>query len=155
MVTDSEREGFASRLNRLLDELDFPSSKTGRQKALGKMFGVSGNGARKWLTGESMPSMARLACMSKELGARAEWLLTGHGPMWTHEATSTRYGQEAASALDETPVHEPIGNKPIITRSPDESSLLRKYRILIEADKRRVQKILDAFGAEQNNADVA
>lgn len=43
------------------------------------MFGVSQNGARKWLEAESIPSTKRIPQIADRLGISAEWLLTGRG----------------------------------------------------------------------------
>lgn len=58
------------------------------QDAVGKLFGVSGPGARKWLKGEAIPNTKRIAEMADRLGVNGEWLLTGKGEM---PATHDRY----------------------------------------------------------------
>jgi transcriptional regulator with XRE-family HTH domain len=147
MVTDVERAAFAKRLNQALDELEFPISGAGRQTQLAKMFHVSQKGARKWLVGEAMPSMARLTEMARDLGLSAEWLLTGLGPMWSHQIAKGTYPWDGTRPNVENATEEPEPDKPMITRSHDERHLVQKYRTLTEADKLRIQKILDAFVA--------
>lgn len=74
---DGERLAFAKRLNLACDRAGIAAKGSGRQVALGKLFGVSQNGARKWLEGEAIPNTKRLPAMARMLGVTTEWLLTG------------------------------------------------------------------------------
>jgi SOS-response transcriptional repressor LexA len=82
MVTSIEdvRAAFAERLNEALDDAGVPPKGHGRQGLVGKMFGMSQKGARKWLEGESLPDTRRIPQIAERLGVRGEWLLTGLGP---------------------------------------------------------------------------
>lgn len=73
---DGERLAFAKRLNLACDRAGIPAKGSGRQKVLGELFGVSQNGARKWLEGEAIPNTKRLPAMARMLGVTTEWLLT-------------------------------------------------------------------------------
>lgn len=69
-------DDFSKRLNSALDQADYIKGR-GRRVALAKALGVSGEAARKWLSGESIPAMdnaVRLAVLS---GTDVDWLLTG------------------------------------------------------------------------------
>ncbi len=88
MVTNEkerERKQFAARLNLALDEFGVPPKGKGRQTVVAKMFDVSQKGARKWLEGEGMPDTTKIPEIARRLGVRADWLLTGQGPMREEE----------------------------------------------------------------------
>jgi len=81
MVTDKEKQAFSNRLNAILDKAGIPPKGKGRQGALAKIFNVSDKGARKWIEGESIPTMAKIATIVERFrytGVTAEWLLTGN-----------------------------------------------------------------------------
>lgn len=80
---DGERLAFAKRLNTACDRAGIPAKGKGRQVVLGELFGVSQNGARKWLEGEAIPNTKRLPAMARMLGVTTEWLLTGDDPPHT------------------------------------------------------------------------
>lgn len=78
MVAD-KKNAFAKRLNEAPDAIEFPSGR-GRRAALAKKMGVSGEGARKWLAGDTIPGIENaieLALIAKE---EVEYLLTGRRP---------------------------------------------------------------------------
>lgn len=77
------RADFARRLNELLDGLGVPAKGAGRQVAVGKMFGVSQKGARKWLEGEAIPEAWRIPVMAERLHSTEEYLQWGRGPQRT------------------------------------------------------------------------
>lgn len=72
-----ERLKFSKRLLSALERCELPTG----QDAVGRLFGVSGPGARKWLKGDAMPNTKRIANMATVLGINGEWLLTGKGSM--------------------------------------------------------------------------
>lgn len=80
MVTNDERKAFSARLNQALDANEIPPKSQGRQTVVGKMFGVSQKGARKWLEAEAIPETKRLPQIADRLGVSVEWLLTGNHP---------------------------------------------------------------------------
>lgn len=77
----ANHEEFAERLGRALDKIGIPGLHYGRQTESAKLFGVTHRATRKWLNGESMPYPGRLHQIAKILGVRAEWLMSGTGPM--------------------------------------------------------------------------
>ncbi|HKJ87575.1 MAG TPA: helix-turn-helix transcriptional regulator, partial [Gammaproteobacteria bacterium] len=91
-MSQIERDQFSERLNEALDSAGIPAKGKGRQTKVGKMFGVSQKGARKWLEGEAIPATARIREMAARLNVSAEWLLTGHGSM--ERGTEPRARQE-------------------------------------------------------------
>lgn len=80
MQESVEKQTFADRLNEALDEFGVPSKFEGRQVIVGRMFGVTQKGARKWLEGEGLPTLEKSIQIAKHLGVHVEWLLTGRGP---------------------------------------------------------------------------
>ncbi|MTI13805.1 LexA family protein [Sansalvadorimonas verongulae] len=77
MSHDEEKRDFAKRLNKALDDINFPKKGKGRQIVLAELFGVTQHAARKWLVGDSMPSTKRLPDLAKKLNVSTEWLLSG------------------------------------------------------------------------------
>lgn len=82
MVTnDEDKQGFSNRFNAILDIANIPRVGKGRQKVLSKMFGVTENGARKWMIGESVPRyeiILQIIEQFKDTGVTVEWLLSGN-----------------------------------------------------------------------------
>jgi transcriptional regulator with XRE-family HTH domain len=87
---ETDNAGFVARLNEALDGIkDVPRAR-GRRIALAKMMGMSGESARKWLAGETLPSMDNARQFAAKAGVQVDWLLTGRGPKLpaTIEATA-------------------------------------------------------------------
>lgn len=78
-VSRTKRE-FSARLNEICDDAGIPPKGKNRQTILGKKFGVSQKGARKWLEGESLPTLEKCIELSARFQVHIEWLLTGRGP---------------------------------------------------------------------------
>jgi transcriptional regulator with XRE-family HTH domain len=70
---------FAARLNDLCDEAGVPPKGENRQKEVGDLFGVSQKGARKWLEGVGMPTLAKAIGIAVHFNVQTEWLLSGRG----------------------------------------------------------------------------
>jgi transcriptional regulator with XRE-family HTH domain len=79
MDLDPVRQAFAARVNELCDELGIEPGR-GRQTALGKRFGVTPKGVRKWLLGIAYPEMPLAVAMCQAAGVNVLWLLQGSGP---------------------------------------------------------------------------
>lgn len=75
---DHVRQAFASRFRRALGEMGYTAKE---QKAMSKLFGVSGQAVRKWAEGEAMPTPSRMPKVSSVLGVRRAWLQDGEEPM--------------------------------------------------------------------------
>lgn len=71
-------EDFADRLRRTLDRARFVEGR-GRTGALAHRYAVSRETARKWLTGLTLPELARIIELAKDFDASFEWLATGRG----------------------------------------------------------------------------
>jgi len=79
-MENAERLAFARRLNEVCDEKEeIPPAYKGRQVELGKLLGVTANGARKWLQGEAYPSIDKCIEIARWAGVNFEWLMTGNG----------------------------------------------------------------------------
>jgi transcriptional regulator with XRE-family HTH domain len=97
---DGERLAFATRFNLACDRGGIPPKGRGRQRAVGRLFGVSQEAARKWLEGECFPDTKRVPAMARRLGVKAEWLLAGDDP---HPAPYTPYILRLAEAIQRLP----------------------------------------------------
>ena len=102
----------------------------GRLACVAKMFEVSREASRKWLSGESIPDTKRISDIARLTGVRGEWLLTGQGPM--------RYGES-----DTEEESNKAGVHPYI---------LQLAHLIAEAPIDKVQAILLLLGTEGKNA---
>lgn len=71
--------GFARRLNDVCDDMEVPRKGKNRQQTIAGIFSISQAGARKWLEGESLPSMTNAVRIADWGNVNVQWLLTGHG----------------------------------------------------------------------------
>lgn len=87
VVKDIEniKKDFSKRLNEVLDEHHFKEEDDGRQTALGKMFNVSQNAARKWLLGEALPQLSRVLQICERFDINPLWLLMGSTPKYLNK----------------------------------------------------------------------
>lgn len=101
------KQDFSERLHHALD-LSGQVRGYGRQADVSRMFGVSRETARRWLSGEAIPHTARIAEMAKRFMVNGEWLLTGQGEprvMLSGTVGPTPYAKQYATANAE--VREP------------------------------------------------
>ncbi|MDK9702368.1 MAG: helix-turn-helix domain-containing protein [Sulfuritalea sp.] len=68
-------EGFAKRLNKLLDSFDYPRHYSGRYTQLADRYGVSVQTSRKWCKGLGLPSPAVLQEMASDFDTTIDALL--------------------------------------------------------------------------------
>lgn len=66
---------FSERLHQARADAGMP--KRGRRIELARVVNVSGEAARKWLAGESIPAMDHIVQLSQYFRIDAQWLLTG------------------------------------------------------------------------------
>jgi len=71
-------EEFAERLRQTLDRARFVEGR-GRTGALADRYAVSRETVRKWLTGLTLPELARIVELAKDFDVSFEWLATGRG----------------------------------------------------------------------------
>ncbi|TAL86357.1 MAG: DNA-binding protein [Rhodanobacter sp.] len=114
-------EDFADRLRRTLDRARFVEGR-GRTGALADRYAVSRETARKWLTGLTLPELARIIELAKDFDASFEWLATGRGQV------QLGVGEEASCAYRRLTEHE--------------SRLLDAFRSLPESKRRLLVEFL-------------
>jgi transcriptional regulator with XRE-family HTH domain len=80
MLVDQGRVEFAARLNSSLREAGFPTTMS----AFVKEYNLRADGAsvtihaaRKWLSGEALPTQEKIHIIAKWLGVSAQWLRFG------------------------------------------------------------------------------
>ena len=141
------REGFSGRLNEVLDEHGVAGKGAGRQIVVSKTFGVTQNGARKWLEGEGVPELTRVMEIAQRYRVCVEWLLTGSGPKYPGLAGATessalqqRYhsADPATRALIELCLDLPLTVPLPEAVSPTLRNLLNGARLLAEQNLPRV-----------------
>ena len=111
-VKEATRQAFSQRLKLALSELGYNGSE---QKALGALFGISGQAVRKWLSGETLPSNARVPHIAEKLGVRRAWLMDGEGPMRDIDASVGEESGEYSSfvlAKDEQEIIQSLRRLP-------------------------------------------
>jgi transcriptional regulator with XRE-family HTH domain len=109
------KQAFSDRLNQVFDERGEPLR--GRRIMLARVAGVSGEAARKWLSGESIPAMEHAATIARHFNVSVQWLLTGQ----------TDPKVEAGTLTDEEIAH------------------IERLRCLPPSERARVFRALDAF----------
>jgi transcriptional regulator with XRE-family HTH domain len=114
-VTETIREGFASRLQLAIDEAGYGKSQL---KELAVLFEVSAPAVRKWLTGEAFPSQVRAARIAALLGVRRAWLFDNELPMRPNPVDITDKAKNYSSTRE------------VLSISGEEFRLLATYRRL-------------------------
>ena len=89
MVAPDPKLAFSLRLRDALTA-DGIEIKRGHVAVVARIFNVSGETARKWLSGQSIPDTKRLPEIAKRLKVSALWLLSGQGPMKMIDSYKTR-----------------------------------------------------------------
>ena len=113
---DKVRQAFTERFRLALAELGYSANE---QKALGELFGISGQAVRKWVESQATPTTARMPEVAKILGVRRAWLQDGEEPM-----------RPAVGIVNETTgSHRPEGLREMALSS-EEARLLMVYRKL-------------------------
>lgn len=98
-----DKDAFAKRFNELCDDMGVPPKGENRQTKVGKLFGVSQKGARKWLEGEGFPTYRKLIAIAKWGEVNFEWLATGRGPKRSESSTLRPKLQDLVHAAEELP----------------------------------------------------
>ena len=92
---------FIERLNQACNTAGIKPLHSGRQVSLADQMGVSQESVRKWLSGESYPSIERLAELSSVLGTSIAFLL-GEGSLDQFKANIDRLASKAFDVLVES-----------------------------------------------------
>ena len=120
LTAEQERAVFAQRLNAALAAADVPASATVVQREFNirnPQQPVTNHAARKWITGESIPSQQRLQILSAWLKVTPNWL---------------RFGDD----------YEDIGGNRI---SVDEQLLLRSFRQLPVRERQKLLELVQTM----------
>lgn len=115
-MVETPKQSFSRRLHQVCDEHGLPVR--GRRLALARIAGVSGEAARKWLSGESIPAMDHVSVIAGHFRVSAQWLLTGQ---------RADAGVDAGALTDEEIAH------------------VERLRCLPPDERARVFRALDAF----------
>ena len=103
----NEKLEFAKRMNKVADWLGIPPKGNNRQSALGKIFGVSQESARKWLEGESLPQTQKCIEIAKRAKVSFDWLMTGRG-VGFYENTPEAQVYKAMQNMDEATKYQVV-----------------------------------------------
>jgi hypothetical protein len=123
-TAEQERTAFAQRLNAALAAADVPTSATVVQRefnARNPEQPVTSHAARKWITGESIPSQQRLQILSSWLKVTPNWL---------------RFGDDTKD----------IGGDAL---SVDEQMLLGSYRRLSARERKKLLALVQTMTEER------
>lgn len=123
-----EKKAWSARFNECCDAHGIPRKGENRQAIVGKLFGVSQVGARKWLEGESMPTLEKCIEMAQLFKVRFEWFMTGRGR------------REHLGLLD--------ANK----LTPGESRLVLDYREVDDDVKRAISTMATQLAKQKHSA---
>lgn len=110
-MVENTRTSFVQRLHVACDIAGIPSEKNGRNKALGKLLGVSPESARKWLNGMTMPTEKKRNAFAKKLKVSRAWLFEG-------------VGSPDKSDVDGSRIEEPCGSQYLV----ETGSIRSNYR---------------------------
>ncbi|CAG0966517.1 hypothetical protein MTYP_01022 [Methylophilaceae bacterium] len=107
VMNSNEKRDFAERMNKVADMLGIPPKGSNRQELLGRVFGVSQESARKWLSGESIPQVAKCIEIAKRAGVSFDWLMTGRG-VAAYEQTPEAQVYQAMQKMDEVTKYQVV-----------------------------------------------
>lgn len=92
-MVETSKKAFARRLNQACEQRGMPVR--GRRVLLAKIVNVSGEAARKWLSGEAIPAMDHVSTLASYLKVTVQWLLTGEDRKDVIEAGSLTDEEQA------------------------------------------------------------
>ncbi|MCA9458705.1 MAG: hypothetical protein KC587_18720 [Nitrospira sp.] len=130
-MSNSNGDDFASRFKTALREAGFADLNYDEK---GKLFGVTAQAVRKWLSGEALPSSRRAPEVAAKLGVRRAWLLDGEAPMRPIATTLAKDVRETANEYNEQ-----------FHISSNEFKLLQDFRNLPRPVQLSVEELLGAM----------
>ena len=133
-VTETVREGFASRLQFAIDEAGYGNSQL---KELASLFGVSAPAVRKWLSGDAFPTQVRAVKLANLLGVRRAWLLDNELPMRPNPVDIADKGKAYSSTQESLSI------------SGEEFRMLATYRRLPKSLQKDLVKLMQDIHKEQ------
>ena len=125
---DKARQLFAERFRQALGELGYSPTN---QKAMGNLFGVSGQAARKWAEGSALPTSARLPHIAEVLGVRRAWLMDGEGSM---HPTTFKVAEGGPASKDPSDADMSI--------SVEEIRLIQEYRAVTVKQREAIRDVV-------------
>ena len=90
-VSTKEVELFHVRLKGLM--------KDESMRSFGRKVGISDTTIKKYLSGETEPSLSRLVALAEQCGVNLEWLATGQEPKYPGEQIKTQHSTETNYAI--------------------------------------------------------
>ena len=128
-------QAFAARFRKALKQLGYSPNEQGKLQVL---FGVSGQAARKWADGFSMPTSSRMPQVAEVLGVRRAWLQDGEDPMRpVIGMVSDKKGRYSANKKKE------------ISLSVEEARLLHVYRKLTPKQRDAVHVVVEQLALKR------
>jgi len=121
------RQAFAERFCTALDESGY---STNQLQELQELFSVSSQAVRKWISGQSLPTSARIPKIAELLGVRRAWLQDGELPM---RPMMRKVSENGASYLDEE------------TISAEEMELIVNFRSLNLKQRNAIKQTISIF----------
>jgi transcriptional regulator with XRE-family HTH domain len=131
---------FASRLRHQLQlkgKKDSPTTLAREFNLRWRGVPVTSNAVRKWLQGESMPTMDKMEVLANMLGVTTDWLRWGN-----EKSTSTQHPTRAGViyALNEP---QPVENM--------EKTVMQDYRLLNTSNQKIVFSLMEIMLKEQKS----
>lgn len=77
MQNEEKKKIFSERLNKALDQRNFPPKNLGRVSLLAEMFSMTHKGAGNWVNAKSIPPAKKLDEICEKLDISKEWLVFG------------------------------------------------------------------------------
>jgi transcriptional regulator with XRE-family HTH domain len=154
------KEDFAKRLNDACDEA-VPKIVSGRgriaelrRRVSEQGKDLSGESVRKWLSGDTIPSMDNIRFIATALNVLADWLLTSRGdryPTTRAKAPAIAVGSLAETQSAAEPKNTSYSVAPTQAAfGSDEETLLKGFRVADTKDREQIiwlcQRALDNFG---------
>jgi hypothetical protein len=121
------RQAFAKRFCKALTQSGY---STNQLKPLEVLFSVSSQAIRKWISGQALPTSARMPEIAKSLGVRRAWLQDGEKPMRT---LLSQVSEKDGSYSVERDI------------SSEEMNLILKFRMLKLKQRDVIQETISTF----------
>jgi hypothetical protein len=150
----SQKIEFSKRMSTVADILKIPPMGKNRQAALGKMFSVSQEAARKWLAGESYPKTETCIEIALKSEVSMDWLLTGRSGIgikkidWDQfEKSENNYffstnPNKKVTLKTEQPIEKYLKDN---IENEQESTLINSFRKLSPKKKLMIMDLINEF----------
>jgi transcriptional regulator with XRE-family HTH domain len=108
---------------------------------------VSVNAARNWLLGIAVPTLDKLKVLALWLDVSEEWLRWG---VDLAQEAQDSFSRQHLHVAEVTKVGSRLGAGSSEGRSPEESSLIQDFRMLLPQDKQVVRAVVETILRERN-----